>query len=73
MAKQKTVHDKLRELGKNLWWSWQPEVTQIFREIDPNLWTDVGHNPVLLLEQYPPDVLEKRASEAVLHTRINWA
>ena len=73
MAKQKTLHEKLRELGNNLWWSWQPEVTQIFREIDPKLWTECGHNPVLLLEQYPPDTLEKRASEAVLHTRINWA
>src|SRR5579871_5615258 len=73
MAKQKTLHEKLRELGNNLWWSWQPEVTQIFRDIDPALWTDVGHNPVLVLEQYPPDALEKRASEAVLHTRINWA
>src|SRR6187402_2469377 len=73
MARQKTLHDKLRELGNNLWWSWQPEVFQIFRDIDSNLWTDVGHNPVLLLEQYPPDALEKRATDAVLHTRINWA
>src|SRR5579863_9127714 len=52
MARQKTLHEKLSELGNNLWWSWQPEVTQIFREIDPSLWTDVAHNPVLLLEQY---------------------
>lgn len=73
MARQKTLHEKLAELGNNLWWSWQPEVTQIFRDIDPALWTDVGHNPVLLLEAYPPDALEKRATEAVLHTRINWA
>src|SRR5262245_20212989 len=73
MAKQKTLHEKLRELGNNLWWSWQPEVTQIFRDIDPTVWTDVGHNPVLLLENYPPEALEKRATEAVLHTRVNWA
>ncbi|HTI49628.1 MAG TPA: alpha-glucan family phosphorylase, partial [Planctomycetaceae bacterium] len=73
MARQKTLHEKLRELGNNLWWSWQPEVTQIFRDIDSTLWTDVGHNPVLLLEAYPPDALERQATEAVLHTRINWA
>ncbi len=73
MARDKTLHEKIRELGRNLWWSWQPEVTNIFREIDPVLWTEVGHNPVLLLEQYPPDKLEQRAAEAVLHTRINWA
>lgn len=73
MAKQKSLHEKLKELGGNLWWSWQPEVTQIFRDIDPVLWSDAGHNPVVLLEQYPPEALEKRAIEAVLHTRINWA
>ncbi|MGQ0635723.1 MAG: alpha-glucan family phosphorylase [Planctomycetaceae bacterium] len=73
MAKQKTLHEKLRELGNNLWWSWQPEVTQIFRDIDPDLWTEVGHNPVPLLEHYPPEALEKRAIDATLHTRINWA
>ncbi|HLJ11214.1 MAG TPA: DUF3417 domain-containing protein, partial [Planctomycetaceae bacterium] len=70
MARQKTLYEKLRELGNNLWWSWQPEVTQIFRDVDPTLWTEVGHNPVLLLEQYPPEALEKRAAEAVLQTRI---
>lgn len=73
MARQKTLHEKLRQLGSNLWWSWQPEVTQIFRDLDPTLWTDVMHNPVLLLEAYPPDALERRATDAVLHTRINWA
>src|SRR5437870_1619767 len=73
MAREKTLHDKIRELGRNLWWSWQPEVTAIFREIDPPLWSQVDHNPVLLLEAYPPEKLEERASEAVLHTRINWA
>lgn len=73
MARQKTLHEKLRELGNNLWWSWQPEVTQIFRDIDSTLWTEVGHNPVQLLEAYPPDALERQATEAVLHTRINGA
>jgi starch phosphorylase len=73
MARQKTLHEKLRELGNNLWWSWQPEVTQIFRDINPTLWTEVGHNPVQLLEAYPPDALERQATEAVLHTRINGA
>ncbi len=73
MAHEKTIHEKLQELAGNLWWSWQPEVTNIFREIDPVRWSEVVHNPVVLLKEYPPEVLEKRASDAVLHTRINWA
>src|SRR5947208_1960912 len=73
MAREKTLHEKTRELASNLWWSWQPEVTNIFREIDPVRWSELDHNPVLLLDEYPPDKLEQRAIEAVLHTRINWA
>ncbi len=70
---QKTIHEKLTELSQNLWWSWQPEVTSIFREIDPRRWSALFHNPVLLLSEYGPDKLEARAREEVLHSRINSA
>jgi starch phosphorylase len=73
MTKQKSIHDKLSELAGNLWWSWQPEVTSIFREIDAGLWSELAHNPVLLLREYDPEKLEARAREEVLHSRINGA
>ncbi len=69
----KTLFDKLTELGGNLWWSWQPEVTQVFRDLDPAQWTELGHNPIRLLDQMGADRVERRATEAGLHTRINWA
>jgi glycogen phosphorylase len=68
-----SIHEKLTQLANNLWWSWQPEVTAIFREIDPTLWSELAHNPILLLRAYPPDKLEARARDEVLHSRINWA
>jgi starch phosphorylase len=70
---QMSIHEKLTRLARNLWWSWDPEVTDVFRLIDPELWEKVNHNPVLLLNEYPPDRLEERAREAVLHTRIHWS
>lgn len=73
MLQQKTIHEKLTELANNLWWSWQPEVTQIFREIDSVRWSEVVHNPILLLREYPPEKLEQRARDAMLHSRINGA
>lgn len=73
MAIQKTIHEKLSELARNMWWSWQPDVTAIFREIDPKLWSALSHNPILLLREYGPDRLEARAREEVLHSRINAA
>ncbi len=73
MANDKSLHEKISELARNLWWSWQPEVVSIFRDIDPKLWYELDHNPILLLDHYGPAKLEQRAAEAVLHTRITWA
>lgn len=73
MQPQKTIHEKLSEIAGNLWWSWQPDVTAIFRSIDPALWTELSHNPILLLRHYPPERLEQRARDQVLHSRINAA
>lgn len=73
MAKQTSIHEKLKRLASNYWWSWQPEVTSIFRQVDPVRWSQLAHNPVLLLEEYPPEKLEERARDEVLHSRINWA
>jgi alpha-glucan phosphorylases len=73
MPRATTIHEKLLEMTGNLWWSWQPEVTAIFREIDPPLWSNLSHNPILLLREYTPEKLELRARELVLHSRINAA
>jgi glycogen phosphorylase len=73
MSKKKNIHEKLTELSHNLWWSWQPEVVSIFREIDPRMWSRLVHNPILLLREYTPEKLEVRAREEVLHSRINAA
>ena len=73
MSPNKSIHDKLSDLASNLWWSWQPEVTAIYRELNPARWTELSHNPVLLLREYTPDSLEDRARELVMHSRINGA
>lgn len=65
--------DKLRELARNLWWSWQPNVISLFRELDPQLWRSIDHNPVEFLKRLPPDVLERRAEEMALDSRIDYA
>ncbi len=68
-----TLHEKLCELADNLWWSWQPDISEIFHIIDPEMWSQVNHNPILLLREYTPEKLEKKAREGVLPARINLA
>jgi glycogen phosphorylase len=64
---------KLRELARNLWWSWQPDIRAIFRSLDPGLWSTVYHNPVALLERIPPEEVNRRVLDLELQTRIDQA
>ena len=70
---QSSIVDSLHEIASNLWWAWQPEVWQIFREIDPTLWRETNHNPIAFLQQLAPDEVEKRAREHALSSRIQGA
>ena len=70
---QTQLIDKLRELGRNLWWTWQPNVIALFRELDPVLWRKVDHNPVEFLKRLPAEQLERRAAEMALDSRIDYA
>ena len=64
---------ELRDLATNLWWTWRPDVIAVFRDIDPDLWRDVDHNPIAFLAKIPPDVLTQRASELALEARVSYA
>ena len=67
------LHDRLHALALNLWWAWHPEVIDLFRDLDPLLWRQIDHNPIAFLNRITPDQIEERASELVLHSRINYA
>lgn len=68
-----TLYDKCMTVARNLWWSWHPEVINLFRDLDPIRWRQLDHNPIALLSEFTPERLETRASELVLHSRINHA
>jgi starch phosphorylase len=65
-------YQRLCLLAQNLWWSWDDEATSLFRELDPMLWREVAHNPVAMLQRIDLDKLQERASQLVLHSRINY-
>ena len=67
------LHQRLRALAQNLWWTWHPEVIRLFTDLDPHLWRQVDHNPVAFLNRISPEQIEQRASELVIHSRINHA
>jgi starch phosphorylase len=68
-----SLYDKCMALARNLWWSWHPEVINLFRDLDPIRWRQLDHNPIELLSEFTPERLEMRAAELVLYSRINHA
>ncbi len=42
--------EPLRELARNLWWTWEPRARALFREIDPELWNGNNHSPLRSLQ-----------------------
>lgn len=73
MVGQSRLYEKLRELARNLWWTWQPNLIGLFRELDPDLWRQLDHNPVEFLMRLPVEQLEPRAAEMALDSRIDYA
>lgn len=67
------LYDKLSAMARNLWWSWHPEVVNLFRDLDPVRWRQVDHNPIVLLAEMTPKQVADRAAEMVMYTRINQA
>ena len=55
--------NRLYELAYNLWWSWHPEARALYSTLNPDLWEQVGHNPVRFLSELQPHVLEKAAAD----------
>ncbi len=68
-----SLYDKCTALARNLWWSWHPDVTNLFRDLDPIRWRQLDHNPIALLQEFTPERLDMRAAELVLYSRINQA
>lgn len=54
---------RLNELASDLWWSWNAEAREVFRDLDLPLWRFTDHNPVLLLHLVEPERLEHAAAD----------
>ena len=54
---------RLPELAMDLWWTWNPQAREVFRRLDYALWRQTAHNPVLMLRNTAPELLERYAED----------
>jgi len=58
----------LEDLANNLLWAWDPDITQLFRRIDEDLWEETNNNPAKLLGDVTQERLDELArDEGFLH------
>lgn len=62
---------KLEILARNIWWVWNYEATELFRDLDPTLWKEAGQNPVVLLEKLSYEKMESLAKDKIIVKRMN--
>src|SRR5271165_6972449 len=67
------AQERLWSLARNLWWSWDNDCISLFRDLNPVRWRELNQNPISLLSEIPLAEIERRATELMLHSRINYA
>jgi glycogen phosphorylase len=67
------AQEKLWALARNVWWSWDQDCVSVFRDLSSTRWRKLNQNPITLLNEMPFGEIEQRATERVLHSRINYA
>src|SRR6187551_2676802 len=54
---------RLDDLAKNFWFSWNPALGQLFRKLDPPLWRKVEGSPRQFLRSIDQSILENAATD----------
>jgi len=53
----------LERLARNLWWCWHMDAIELFRRINPRLWSQSGRNPILFSTLIPQERLDDLAQD----------
>ncbi len=62
---------RLNDIAYNLWWSWNPEAIDLYREIDLDLWEKLGKNPVRFLQEVSQKKLQLKLNDADFMKRLD--
>ncbi|HEX9060240.1 MAG TPA: alpha-glucan family phosphorylase [Clostridia bacterium] len=54
---------RLKDIAYNLWWSWNSDAIDLYREIDLVLWEKLGKNPVRFLLEVGQKKLESKLND----------
>jgi len=61
----------LQEIATNLWWVWNHEGANLFKELEPAIWEETQGNPVLLLQRISHTRMEQIINNQALMDKID--
>ncbi len=62
---------RLQELANNMWYSWSPDLQQLFRRLDQDCWECCNKNPVQMLAQVSQEKLRAAAESESFVAHLN--
>lgn len=62
---------RLRDMAYNLWWSWNSDAIDLYREIDLPLWEKLGKNPVRFIQEVSQRKLDQKLNDPEYMTRYD--
>jgi len=60
----------LDELAHNMWWAWNYEARELWKSLDKDLYEEVGHNPVMLLNRLSYERKEAIVNDKTIMERV---
>ena len=60
----------LAELAHNMWWAWNYEARELWKSLDKDLYEEVGHNPVMLLDRLSYERKEAIVNDKTIMERV---
>lgn len=60
----------LEAIAHNLWWSWNPDATRLFQDLNYDVWKASEANPVACIQQLSYDRIKEIEQDAELMSRV---
>ena len=60
----------LDEIAHNMWWAWNYEARDMWKSLDKDLYVEVGHNPVMLLDRLSYERKEAIVKDKAIMERV---
>lgn len=64
--------NSLKEIAKNIWWSWNTKARELFEFIDPAIWEESAHNPLLLLDRISYSRYLELSKDEEFKYKLEW-